>query len=148
MFSSIFNSPFDLDNPPIEPLMAQSLKECRQRGQNYNESRELVMRWMQLATFLPVIRYARLPSDCDPQVLQLTKNLTSLRQQTVSQSHLQQFQLRFIIIKCILFFQLYFIWQLIIRPLCSCFNYDFYSYFYCYLRHLITYMCYKTGREH
>lgn len=89
-----FRSPFYSDNPP---LIAQSLKECRQRGQNYNESRELIMRWMQLATFLPVIRYARLPSDCDPQVLQLTKNLTSLRQQIVSQSHLQSFTLRFII---------------------------------------------------
>lgn len=72
------------DNPSIELLETQSLKECKQRGQNYNESRELVMRWMQLATFLPVIRYARLPSDCDPQVLQLTKNLTSLRQQTIN----------------------------------------------------------------
>lgn len=75
---------FNTDNPPVKPLETQSLKECRQRGQSYNESRELVMRWMQLATFLPVIRYARLPSDCDPQVLQLTKNLTSLRQQIVS----------------------------------------------------------------
>ncbi|XP_022169816.1 uncharacterized family 31 glucosidase KIAA1161 isoform X3 [Myzus persicae] len=72
------------DNPSVELLETQSLKECKQRGQNYNESRELVMRWMQLATFLPVIRYARLPSDCDPQVLQLTKNLTSLRQQTIN----------------------------------------------------------------
>lgn len=79
-FSFLFYS----DNPSIELLETQSLKECKQHGQNYNESRELVMRWMQLATFLPVIRYARLPSDCDPQVLQLTKNLTSLRQQTVS----------------------------------------------------------------
>lgn len=75
---------FRADNPSWAPLETQSLKECRQRGQNVNESRELVMRWMQLATFLPVIRYARLPSDCDPQVLQLTKNLTSLRQQIVS----------------------------------------------------------------
>ncbi|XP_025411916.1 myogenesis-regulating glycosidase isoform X2 [Sipha flava] len=72
------------DNPSSELLESQSLKECRQRGQHYNESRELVMRWMQLATFLPVIRYARLPSDCDPQVLQLTKNLTSLRQQIIN----------------------------------------------------------------
>ncbi|VVC41170.1 Methylglyoxal synthase, active site,Glycoside hydrolase family 31,Glycoside hydrolase superfamily [Cinara cedri] len=72
------------DNTSNESLIVQALKECRQRGQNYNESRELVMRWMQLATFLPVIRYARLPSDCDPQVLQLTKNLTSLRQQIIN----------------------------------------------------------------
>ncbi|XP_050442657.1 myogenesis-regulating glycosidase isoform X2 [Adelges cooleyi] len=72
------------DNPPIEILETQSLKECRHSGQNVNASRELVMRWMQLATFLPVIRYARLPSDCDPQVLQLTKNLTSLRQQIIN----------------------------------------------------------------
>jgi len=82
---------FYSDNPSIELLETQSLKECKQRGQNYNESRELVMRWMQLATFLPVIRYARLPSDCDPQVLQLTKNLTSLRQQTVSYFYYQRF---------------------------------------------------------
>lgn len=75
---------FHSENPSLAPLETQSLKECRQHSQNYNESRELVMRWMQLATFLPVIRYARLPSDCDPQVLQLTKNLTSLRQQIVS----------------------------------------------------------------
>ncbi|XP_050525580.1 myogenesis-regulating glycosidase [Daktulosphaira vitifoliae] len=72
------------DNLPVEVLGTQSLKECRHREQNINDSRELVMRWMQLATFLPVIRYARLPSDCDPQVLQLTKNLTSLRQQIIN----------------------------------------------------------------
>lgn len=81
----VFDFCFTLpENSSLEPLETPSLKECKQRGQNYNESRELVMRWMQLATFLPVIRYARLPSDCDPQVLQLTKNLTSLRQQIVS----------------------------------------------------------------
>lgn len=89
--STHFYFPFYLDNPSVELLETQSLKECKQRGQNYNESRELVMRWMQLATFLPVIRYARLPSDCDPQVLQLTKNLTSLRQQTVSGLYCQRF---------------------------------------------------------
>lgn len=50
------------------------------------------MRWMQLATFLPVIRYARLPSDCDPQVLQLTKNLTTLRQQVVRNSFVIKIQ--------------------------------------------------------
>jgi len=88
---NVISFSFYSDDPSNELLETQSLKECKQRGQAYNESRELVIRWMQLATFLPVIRYARLPSDCDPQVLQLTKNLTSLRQQTVSYFYCQRF---------------------------------------------------------
>nr|XP_018915739.1 PREDICTED: uncharacterized family 31 glucosidase KIAA1161 isoform X1 [Bemisia tabaci] len=46
--------------------------------------RELYIRWLQLATFLPVIRYAHLPSEYDEQVLELAKLLTSLRTQSVN----------------------------------------------------------------
>lgn len=47
--------------------------------------KELYMRWLQLATFLPVIRFTHLPSKYgDSKVLEMTKILTVLRQKTVS----------------------------------------------------------------
>ncbi|XP_044756321.1 myogenesis-regulating glycosidase isoform X2 [Coccinella septempunctata] len=47
--------------------------------------KELYMRWLQLATFLPVIRFTRLPSTYgDPNVLDMAKISTSLRQMKVS----------------------------------------------------------------
>lgn len=45
--------------------------------------RELYIRWLELATFLPVIRYSHLPSQYDKEVIDLAKNLTALRQQKV-----------------------------------------------------------------
>lgn len=53
-------------------------------------NKELYMRWLQLATFLPVVRYSTLPSEYkdDDQVLELAKALTSLRQKMVSRSAL------------------------------------------------------------
>lgn len=47
--------------------------------------KELYIRWLQLATFLPVIRYSHLPSEytMDKMVLELAKNLTNLRQTKV-----------------------------------------------------------------
>lgn len=49
-------------------------------------NKELYIRWLQLATFLPVIRYSHLPSEYggDDQVLELAKVLTALRQKMVS----------------------------------------------------------------
>ncbi|CAB0003221.1 unnamed protein product [Nesidiocoris tenuis] len=48
-------------------------------------NKELYIRWLQLATFLPVIRYSVLPSDySDSQVLEQAKTLTTLRQQIVN----------------------------------------------------------------
>ncbi|KAL1117500.1 hypothetical protein AAG570_003819 [Ranatra chinensis] len=49
-------------------------------------NKELYMRWLQLATFLPVIRYSHLPSEytSDDLVLELAKVLTTLRQKTVN----------------------------------------------------------------
>ncbi|XP_014249264.1 myogenesis-regulating glycosidase isoform X3 [Cimex lectularius] len=49
-------------------------------------NKELYIRWLQLATFLPVIRYSHLPSDyvSDNQVLEQAKVLTALRLQTVN----------------------------------------------------------------
>lgn len=45
---------------------------------------ELYVRWMQLATFLPVIRFRHLPSWYkDERVLELAKELTAIRQRTV-----------------------------------------------------------------
>ncbi|XP_069682510.1 myogenesis-regulating glycosidase isoform X2 [Periplaneta americana] len=47
--------------------------------------KELYVRWLQLATFLPVIRYTHLPSKYgDERVLEMAKFLTSLRQKTVN----------------------------------------------------------------
>ncbi|XP_065224802.1 myogenesis-regulating glycosidase isoform X2 [Planococcus citri] len=46
--------------------------------------RELYIRWLQLATFLPVIRFSYLPSQYDKEVIDLAKNLTALRQQKVN----------------------------------------------------------------
>lgn len=46
---------------------------------------ELYMRWLQLATFLPVIRFTYLPSKYkNDSVLELAKSLTALRTKTVS----------------------------------------------------------------
>ena len=49
--------------------------------------RELYIRWLQLATFLPVIRFSYLPSQYDKEVIDLAKNLTALRQQKVNIYH-------------------------------------------------------------
>lgn len=48
--------------------------------------KELYIRWLQLATFLPVIRYSRLPSEykTDESVLNLAKKLTNLRQTVIN----------------------------------------------------------------
>jgi alpha-glucosidase (family GH31 glycosyl hydrolase) len=47
--------------------------------------KELYVRWLQLATFLPVIRYTHLPSKYgDDRVLEMAKILTALRLKTVS----------------------------------------------------------------
>lgn len=46
--------------------------------------KELYVRWLQLATFLPVIRFTHLPSKYgDEKVLEMARILTSLRQNTV-----------------------------------------------------------------
>lgn len=47
--------------------------------------KELYIRWLQLATFLPVIRFKHLPSTYgDDKVLDMAKILTNLRQNMVS----------------------------------------------------------------
>ncbi|KAG6454526.1 hypothetical protein O3G_MSEX008759 [Manduca sexta] len=47
--------------------------------------RELYMRWLQMATFLPVMKFTHLPSKYnDERVLEMAKNLTSLRQKLVT----------------------------------------------------------------
>jgi alpha-glucosidase (family GH31 glycosyl hydrolase) len=47
--------------------------------------KELYVRWLQLATFLPVIRYTHLPSKYgDEHVLEMAKIFTALRLKTVS----------------------------------------------------------------
>jgi alpha-glucosidase (family GH31 glycosyl hydrolase) len=47
--------------------------------------KELYVRWLQLATFLPVIRYTHLPSTYgDDNVMEMAKILTSLRQAKVT----------------------------------------------------------------
>lgn len=47
--------------------------------------RELYIRWLQLATFLPVLRFTHLPSDFkDDGVTEIAKELASVRQKTVT----------------------------------------------------------------
>ncbi|XP_026675374.1 myogenesis-regulating glycosidase isoform X2 [Ceratina calcarata] len=47
--------------------------------------KELYIRWLQLSTFLPVIRFTHLPSKySDESVLDIAKRLTTLRQKTVT----------------------------------------------------------------
>lgn len=47
--------------------------------------KELYVRWLQLSTFLPVIRFTHLPSKYfDESVLEIAKKLTTLRQKTVT----------------------------------------------------------------
>ncbi|XP_043284957.1 uncharacterized protein [Venturia canescens] len=47
--------------------------------------KELYVRWLQLSTFLPVIRFTHLPSKySDETVLEMAKKLTELRQKTVT----------------------------------------------------------------
>ncbi|XP_012220427.1 uncharacterized protein [Linepithema humile] len=47
--------------------------------------KELYIRWLQLSTFLPVIRFTHLPSKySDESVLEIAKRLTTLRQKTVT----------------------------------------------------------------
>ncbi|XP_061720151.1 myogenesis-regulating glycosidase isoform X1 [Cydia pomonella] len=46
---------------------------------------ELYMRWLQMATFLPVMKFTHLPSKYnDEKVLEMAKNLTVLRQKTIT----------------------------------------------------------------
>lgn len=48
---------------------------------------ELYTRWLQMATFLPVMKFTHLPSKYnDEKVLEIAKNLTSLRQKVVSRN--------------------------------------------------------------
>lgn len=48
---------------------------------------ELYVRWMQLATFLPVVRYTTLPNKYGSElILESARTLTSLRQKTVSRA--------------------------------------------------------------
>ncbi|XP_075219236.1 myogenesis-regulating glycosidase isoform X2 [Lycorma delicatula] len=49
-------------------------------------NKELYIRWLQLATFLPVIRYSHLPSEYtdETEVLELAKVLTALRQKIIN----------------------------------------------------------------
>ncbi|XP_033207115.1 myogenesis-regulating glycosidase isoform X2 [Belonocnema kinseyi] len=47
--------------------------------------KELYVRWLQLSTFLPVIRFTHLPSKyADTELLGMAKTLTTLRQKTVT----------------------------------------------------------------
>jgi myogenesis-regulating glycosidase len=47
--------------------------------------KELYIRWLQLATFLPVLRFTHLPSDYkDDEVTEIAKELSAVRQKTVT----------------------------------------------------------------
>ncbi|CRL05727.1 CLUMA_CG018756, isoform B [Clunio marinus] len=47
--------------------------------------KELYIRWLQLATFLPVLRFTHLPSDYkDERVTEIAKELSAIRQKTVT----------------------------------------------------------------
>lgn len=63
-----------------------SIGDLRITDESKLPDKELYMRWLQLATFLPVIRYTHLPSEykSDENVLEQAKILTTLRIETVS----------------------------------------------------------------
>lgn len=80
----------DIDWPGGEQFVPGSPKTQFELN-NVNETeivlpeKELYLRWLQLATFLPVMKFTHLPSKYnDEQVLETAKILTILRQKTVS----------------------------------------------------------------
>ncbi|KAI5696216.1 hypothetical protein M8J76_007764 [Diaphorina citri] len=64
-----------------------SLESTDPSKESWLPDKELYIRWLQLATFLPVIRYSHLPSEytMDKMVLDLAKNLTTLRQTKINE---------------------------------------------------------------
>ncbi|CAH2269565.1 jg8310 [Pararge aegeria aegeria] len=63
---------------------SNSNKTTQENGIELPE-RELYMRWLQMATFMPVMKFTHLPSKYnDERVLEMAKNLTLLRQKLVS----------------------------------------------------------------
>ncbi|XP_039758514.1 myogenesis-regulating glycosidase isoform X2 [Pararge aegeria] len=63
---------------------SNSNKTTQENGIELPE-RELYMRWLQMATFMPVMKFTHLPSKYnDERVLEMAKNLTLLRQKLVT----------------------------------------------------------------
>nr|XP_049702174.1 myogenesis-regulating glycosidase isoform X3 [Helicoverpa armigera] len=69
---------------PSSKGLVEAVNATQENGIELPE-RELYMRWLQMATFLPVMKFTHLPSKYnDERVLEMAKNLTSLRQRMVT----------------------------------------------------------------
>ncbi|XP_047029203.1 myogenesis-regulating glycosidase isoform X1 [Helicoverpa zea] len=69
---------------PSSKGLVETVNATQENGIELPE-RELYMRWLQMATFLPVMKFTHLPSKYnDERVLEMAKNLTSLRQRMVT----------------------------------------------------------------
>ncbi|XP_013142496.1 PREDICTED: uncharacterized family 31 glucosidase KIAA1161 [Papilio polytes] len=67
--------------PSSKGLMESNAANSTQENGIDLPERELYMRWLQMATFLPVMKFTHLPSKYnDERVLEMAKNLTLLRQ--------------------------------------------------------------------
>ncbi|XP_063225903.1 myogenesis-regulating glycosidase isoform X2 [Bacillus rossius redtenbacheri] len=74
---------FDEDN--LTTTTAKTAEEFLDEFDFPLPDKELYIRWLQLATFLPVIRYSHLPSKYeDDDLLEIVKALTTLRVKTVN----------------------------------------------------------------
>lgn len=68
-----------------EPIWTSNFNDTLTEHNIILLDKELYMRWLQLATFLPVIKFTQLPNIYDDEkLMEMAKRLTSLRQQTVT----------------------------------------------------------------
>ncbi|XP_068622539.1 myogenesis-regulating glycosidase isoform X2 [Battus philenor] len=82
----------DIYWPGSEQFLPSSKGSMEANGGNSTQEngidlpeRELYMRWLQLATFLPVMKFTHLPSKYnDERVLEMAKNLTLIRQKLIT----------------------------------------------------------------
>jgi len=75
------------DDPSIQAAISAQSSAGEEQLQQTEvlDDAELYLRWQQLATFLPVVRYTHLPNKYgNAQVLENARMLTTLRQKTVS----------------------------------------------------------------
>ncbi|CAG5058965.1 unnamed protein product [Parnassius apollo] len=71
--------------PSSKGLLESNATNSTQENGIKLPERELYMRWLQMATFLPVMKFTHLPSKYnDERVLEMAKNLTLLRQKLIT----------------------------------------------------------------
>ncbi|CAK1542409.1 unnamed protein product [Leptosia nina] len=71
--------------PSAKGSLDMNLTNSTQENGIVLPDKELYMRWLQMATFLPVMKFTHLPSKYnDEKVLEMAKNLTLLRQKLIT----------------------------------------------------------------